>query len=182
MHAMLDGVFECRNHFFDVRRQLATTLDRWPQRDRGAQNQTTVQRDGIEIVVEIWPPTAMKGITRPPHSRPTVPPAARSSDVRTPLVGEKHVSAAIEALCLALQPPRARGQQCQIGIVGNDHEYVDILRIRRGRDDRAQYGNATNTGHMSSGRDESPQCVEQLLTVTRGRVAHRRFNPAAEPR
>ena len=90
---MLDGVFECRNHFFDVRRQLATTLDLWPQRDRRGQNQGAVQRNGIEIVVEIWPPTAMKGITRLPHSRPTVPPAARSADVRTPLVGEKHVSA-----------------------------------------------------------------------------------------
>jgi hypothetical protein len=55
---MLDGVFECRNHFFDVRRQLATTLDLGPQRDRRGQNQGAVQRNGIEIVVEVWPPTA----------------------------------------------------------------------------------------------------------------------------
>ena len=27
VHAMLDGVFQRRNNFFDVRRQLATTLD-----------------------------------------------------------------------------------------------------------------------------------------------------------
>jgi hypothetical protein len=33
VHAMLDGVFQCRNHFLDIRRQLATTLDPWPQRD-----------------------------------------------------------------------------------------------------------------------------------------------------
>ncbi|CAN5811763.1 hypothetical protein BH24ACI5_BH24ACI5_00910 [soil metagenome] len=27
VHAMLEGVFQRRNNFFDVRRQLATTLD-----------------------------------------------------------------------------------------------------------------------------------------------------------
>jgi hypothetical protein len=59
----------------------------------------------------------MKGITRPPHSRPTVPPVARPSDVRTPLVDEKHVSPAIEALCLALQPPCTRGQRCQYRVI-----------------------------------------------------------------
>jgi hypothetical protein len=31
---MLDGAFKCCNHFFDVRRQLATTLDIGQQRDR----------------------------------------------------------------------------------------------------------------------------------------------------
>jgi hypothetical protein len=179
---MLDGVFECRNHFFDVRRQLATTLDLWPQRDRRGQNQGAVQRNGIEIVVEIWPPTAMKGITRPPHARPTVPPVARPADVRTPFVGEKHVSPAIEALCLALQPPCARGQRCQIGIVGNDHEHIDIFRIGLGRDDRAQHGNSTDTGNLSDSRNESAQRVEELLTVTLGWLVHRRFNPAVEPR
>jgi hypothetical protein len=138
---MLDGVFECRNYFFDIRRQLATTLDLWPQRDRRGQNQGAVQRYGIEIVVEIWPPTAMKGIARPPHARPTVSPVARPADVRTPLVREKHVRPAIEALGLALQPPCARGQRCQVGIVGNDYKDVDIFRIRLSRHDRAQQGN-----------------------------------------
>jgi hypothetical protein len=31
---MLDGVFESRNNFFDVWRQLATTFEVWPQRER----------------------------------------------------------------------------------------------------------------------------------------------------
>jgi hypothetical protein len=179
---MLDGVFECRNHFFDVRRQLATTLDLWPQRNRRRQNQGTVQRNGIEIVVEIGPSTAMKGITRPPHSRPTVPPVARAPDVRTPLVGEKHVGSAIEALCLALQPPCACGQPCQIGIVGDDHKHIDIFRIWLGRHDRTQHGNSTDAGNLSDSRNESAQRVEQLLTVTLGSLVHRRFNPAVEPR
>jgi hypothetical protein len=51
VHAMLDGVFECRNHFFDVRRQLATTLDLWPQSDRRGQNRGAVQRNGIQMYV-----------------------------------------------------------------------------------------------------------------------------------
>jgi hypothetical protein len=182
VHAMLDGVFECGNHFFDVRRQLAMTLDVGPQRDQRSQNQGAVQRNRIEIVVEVLPPTTMKRITRPPHSRPTVPPVARPTDVRTPLVGEKHVSPAIEALCLALQPACARGQRCKIGIVGNDHEHIDVFRIKLSRDDRAQHGNSTDTGNLSDSRNESAQRVEQLLTVTLGWLVHRRLNPAVEPR
>jgi hypothetical protein len=179
---MLDGVFECRSHFFDVRRQLSMTLEVWPQRDRRRPNHGAVQRNRIEIVVEIWPPTAMKRITRPPHSRPTVPPVAGPSDIRTPLVGEKHVCAAIEALCLTLQPPCAHGQRRQVGIVGDDYKHVDVFRIGLGRHDRTQHGDSTDTGNLSGGRNEFEQCGEQLLTMTIGRVVHRRFNPAAESR
>ena len=159
----------------DVRRRV-----RVPQPLLRRRPATSHDARPLAIVVKIRPSTAMKSFTRPPHSRPTVPPAARSSDVRTLLVGEKHIGAAIEALCLALQPPCERGQWCQIGIVGNDHEHVNILRIRFRRHDRAQHGDATNTGNLSGGCDESAQCVEQLLSVTLGRV-HRSFNPAAEP-
>ncbi len=38
VHATSDGVFERRHNFFDVRRQLATALDVWPQRDRSGEN------------------------------------------------------------------------------------------------------------------------------------------------
>ena len=179
---MLDGVFECRNHFFDVRWQLATTLDVGPQRNGRGQNYGAVQRNRIEIVVEIGPPTAMKGITRPAHSRPTVPPVTGPSDVRTPLVGEKHVCAAIKALCLTLQPTGARSQRRQIRIVGDDYKHVDVFRIGLGCYDRTQHGNSTDTGNLSDGRNESAQRVEQLLTVALGGAVHRRFNPAAEPR
>jgi hypothetical protein len=95
----------------------------------------------------------MKSITRPPRSSPAVPPATRSSDVCTTLVGQKHVGAAIEAVCLTLQPPCAGGQRHQIGIVGNDHKHVD--RIGLDRHDRAQNGNTMDTGNLSGGRNES---------------------------
>jgi hypothetical protein len=104
---------------------------------------------------------------------------ARPSDVRAPLVGEEHVCATIEALCLTLQPSCARGQRRQISIVGNDHKYVDVFGIRLGRHDRAQQGNSTDTGNLSSRHNESAQGVEQLLTVARC-IVHRRFNPVAE--
>jgi hypothetical protein len=68
VHAMLDGVLKCRNNFFDIRRQLATALDVWPQRDRRRENHRAVQCDRIKIVVEISPPTAMKGVARLPHA------------------------------------------------------------------------------------------------------------------
>jgi hypothetical protein len=179
---MLDGVFKCRNHFFDVRLQLATTLDVRPQRNRRGHNQRAVQRDRIEIVVEIWPLTAMESITRAPYPRPALPPVARPPDVRASLVGEEHIGATIETLRLTLQPPCAHGQRRQISIVGNDHKYVDVFGIRLGRHDGAQQGNSTDTGNLSSRYNESAQCVEQLLTVTLGNLVHRRFNPAAEPR
>lgn len=99
---MLDAVFECGNNFFHVRRQLATTLDVWPQRDRWGVNHGTAQPDCIEIVVEIWPAPAMKRIARPPHARPAVFSVTCPPDVGAPLVGEKHVGATIEALGMAL--------------------------------------------------------------------------------
>jgi hypothetical protein len=124
----------------------------------------------------------VKGITRPPYSGLTFAPAARASDIRTPLVGEKHVCAAIEALRLTLQPPCAHGQRRQIGIVGDDHKDIDILGIWLGRHDRAQQANSTDPGDLSCSRHESAQRVEQLLTVSLGSRGHRRFNPVAERR
>lgn len=102
---MLDGVFERRNKFFDIRRQLAMPLDTWPQCDRRKENQGAVQVNRIEIVVEMWPTTAMKSIARSSDTGPTVLPTTRPPDVRAPLVGQKHVSAPIDTLCVPLQAP-----------------------------------------------------------------------------
>jgi hypothetical protein len=87
--------------------------------------------------VEIRPPTAMKRITRPAHPGPAVFPTTHSSDVRAPLVGEKHVSAPVETLCVSLQAAGARCQRGQVGIVSHHHKDIDISRIRLGRHDRA---------------------------------------------
>jgi hypothetical protein len=107
---------------------------------------------------------------------------ARSTDVRPPLVGEKHVGPAIEALCLALKPPCACGQRRQIGIVGNHHQHIDVFRIWFGRHNGAQHGNSTDTSNLSDSHDESAQRLEQLLTVAYRSPIHRCFNPVAEPR
>ena len=50
---MLDGMFERRNNFFDVRRQPATTLGVRPQRDWWGKHQGAVQHDRIKIIMEI---------------------------------------------------------------------------------------------------------------------------------
>ena len=102
---MLDGVFERHKNFFDVWRQMAMTLDVWPERDWWRKDQAAVQANRFEIVVQIGPLAAVKGIARPPHAGPTVLPVTRSSDICAALVGEKHVSTAIEALCVPLQTP-----------------------------------------------------------------------------
>jgi hypothetical protein len=44
---MSDGVFERRNNFLDVRRQLAMTLDARPERDWRRKDQGTVQANRI---------------------------------------------------------------------------------------------------------------------------------------
>jgi hypothetical protein len=178
---MLDGVFECRNNFLDVRRQLAPTLDEWPQRDRRGKNQRAVQRDRIEIIVEKWSATAMKCIARPSHTRSTVPPMARPPDVGATLVGEKHVCASIEALCVPLQAPRGRSQRCQIGVVRHNDQHVDVLWIQFGRHDRAQNGNSPNASNLAGRREESAQSVEQRLAMARCWDVHRlSFNRAME--
>lgn len=173
MHAMLDGVFECRNNFFQVRRQLATTLDMWPDRDRWRVNQRTVQRDCIEIVVEIWPAPAMKGIARLPHARPAVFPTTGPPDVGAPFVGKKHISATIEALGLPLQATCARGKTRQVGVVRDNHQHVDVLRIRLDRHDRAQDGDSADARNLRDRRDKSAEAVEQVLTMTIGGAVHR---------
>src|SRR6266550_3906739 len=74
VHAMLDGVFERRNNFLDVRRQLAMTLDVRPERDWRRKDQGTVQTNRDEIVVKVWPSTAMQRVARPSYTRSTILP------------------------------------------------------------------------------------------------------------
>ena len=116
---MLDGVFQRRNNFFNVRGQLATSLDEWPQRDRRGVNQRAVQRDRIEIIVKIRPTATMQCIARLSDTRATVFPMTRPSDVGSPLVGEKHIGAPVNALGVPLQAPCARGQWRKIRVVGH---------------------------------------------------------------
>lgn len=176
---MLDGVFESRNNFFDVRRQLAATLDRRPQRDRRRKNQGAVQANRTEIVVEIRPAAAMKRVARLPNSGPAVFPSARSSDVGATLVRQEHVSTAIEALCVSLQAPTARRQERQVGIVRDHDQDIDVFGIRLGRDNGTQQSNSPNAGKPSDRNNETAQSVEKLLAVALGGGSHHmRFNRA----
>ena len=67
---MLDGVFERHKNFFNVRRQTATTLDAWPERDWRRKDQAAVQANRVEIVVQIGPQAAVKSIARLPYAGP----------------------------------------------------------------------------------------------------------------
>jgi len=146
---MLDGVFERRNNCLDVRRQLAMTLDVRPERDWRRKDQRTIQTNRVEIVVKVWPSTAMKRVARPSYTGSTILPMAGSSDVRTAFIGQKHVGAPIEALRVALQSPRSYRHWSQVGIVGDHDEHIDVLRIWFRRDDRAQDGNALHARQVS---------------------------------
>ncbi len=105
LRGIVDGVFERHKNFFDIWRHMATTLDAWPERDWRREDQAGVQPNGVEVVVQIRPLAAVKGIARLPHARPAVLPSTCSADVTPTLVGEKHVSAPIETLGVPLQTP-----------------------------------------------------------------------------
>ena len=180
---MLDGVFECRNHFFNIRWQFDPALDERPDGDRWRQNDVRVQVNRLEIVVKIRPATAMQRIAGLANTRAAILPMTRSADVRTLLVGKKYIGASIEALRVPLQTSRTRGQPCEVGIVSHDDEYVDVLWIGLGCRDRAQNRNSPNAGNLSGRRRESAQTIEQRAAVTLWWGVHRlRFNPAAEHR
>ncbi len=180
---MLDGVFECRNHFFNVRWQFDSPLDDRPDGDRRRQNDVRVQVNRLQIVVKIGPSTAMQRIAGLANTRAAILPMTRSADVRTLLVGKKYIGASIEALRVPLQTSRTRGQPCEVGIVSHDDEYVEVLWIDLGCRDRAQNGNSPNAAILPGRRDESAQAIEQRFAVTLWCGVHRlRFNPAAEHR
>ena len=174
MHAMLDGVFKCRNHFFDIRWQFDPTLDDGPHRNRRGLHQGTVQTNGLEIVVKIRSPTTMQRIARSPNARATILPVARSADVRAPFVSEKHVSPAIEALSVSLQSARTPGKGCKVSLVGHDNEHVDVLGVGFGSDDRAQDRYALDTSDLAGRRHESAEPVKERLPVVPLIGIHRR--------
>jgi hypothetical protein len=176
-------LFECRNHFFNVRWQFDSPLDDRPDGDRRRQNDVCVQVNRLQIVVKIGSSTAMQRIAGLPNAWAAVLPMTRSADVRTLLVGKKYIGASIEALGVPLQTSRTLGQLCEVGIVSHDDEYVDVLRIGFGCRDRADNSNLPNAGNMSDRRHESAQAIEQLFAMTLWWGVHRlRFNPAAERR
>ena len=133
--------------------------------------------------MEVWPATAMTRVARLPNTGPAVFPSARSSDVRTTLVRQKHVSASIEALCVSLQAPCARRQGRQVRIVSDRYQDIDVFGIRLGRHDGTQKGNSPNATKLSDGHSETAQPVEKVLAVAfRAGSHHMRFNRAEAPR
>lgn len=178
---VLDGVLKRRNDFFEIGRQLAATLNGWPERDRRRSDDASAQRHRIKIVVEMWSSPAMTRIAGLPDARPTVLPSTSPSDVVAALVREKHVGSSIEALDVPLQPPRVPGQRRQVSVLGDDHKHVDVFRIRLRGDDRPHEGNPADARDLASGSHESTQSVEQSPPVILVRVAHRpRVNLAEE--
>jgi hypothetical protein len=96
-----------------------------------------------------------------------------SADVGTPLVGEKHICVAIEALRLPLQPPGAPGQRRQIGIVGDLYKHVDPFGIGLGRHDRTCTAIRGTRAICRTAATNRRNASKQLLTMALGRV--RRF-------
>ena len=90
---MLDGVFECRNHFFNVRWQFDSPLNERPDGDRRRQNDVRVQVNCLQIVVKIGPSTAMQRVAGLANTRAAILPMTRSADVRTLLVSKKYIGA-----------------------------------------------------------------------------------------
>jgi hypothetical protein len=105
---VLDGVLERRDHFVEIWRQPAAALDYRPERHRRCLDEVSAERDIIEVVVKVRPPTAMTGVARLPNARSAILPATRSTDIVAALVREEHVRTAVEALGMALQAAGVR--------------------------------------------------------------------------
>ena len=183
IYLVLDGVFECRNDLLQVGWQRRAPFhDRpdghWWRLDDGA-----VELNRVKIIVQEVPTPAMNGIARLPDSGTAIPPGADSTEVRAPLVGEKHIGAPVDALRVTLQAPRTPRQRLEIGIVGDDNEKVNVLGIRFGCDDRAEHRNASHARNLPRGHDEPAETVEQGLAVKTMPVDHGQcLNPAVAPR
>jgi hypothetical protein len=175
---MLDGVFK-RNKFVDVWRQRATTFNVRPEHNRRRKDQGALQAYRFEVIVEARPLTAMQCVARASHTEPAGSPVARPPDVRATFIGEKYVSTSGRG------PASLRGscQWRQVGIVRDDDEHIDVLRIRLGRDDGAQDGNALHARQLPGRPYEATQPFEQLWPVTIGGGVHlTRLNPAVGSR
>ena len=174
VHAMLDGVFEGRNHFFNIRRQYNPTLDNGPHRDRRGLHEVTAQPNGLEIVVKIRSPAAMQRIACLPDTWATVFPVARAANVSATFVGQKHVSTAIESLSVPLQAPRTPGERCKVGFISHDNQNIYVLGVGFDGQDRAQNRDAPDAGKLAGRCHESVESVEQQLPLTPLLDVHRR--------
>lgn len=62
-NAGLDGVFERRNDFLEIGRQLASPLDCGPQRDRRRSDESLAEGYRVEIVVKMGSSPTVPRIT-----------------------------------------------------------------------------------------------------------------------
>ena len=170
---MLDGVFEGRNHFFNIRWQYNPTLDNGPHRDRRGLHEVTAQPNGLEIVVKIRSPAAMQRIACLPDTWATVFPVARAANVchvRRP----KTRRTAIESLSVPLQAPRTPGERCKVGFISHDNQNIYVLGVGFDGQDRAQNRDAPDAGKLAGRCHESVESVEQQLPLTPLLDVHRR--------
>jgi hypothetical protein len=114
---VLNGVLKGRNHFVEIRRQYATSLDYWPQCHRRCADEAPAERERINVVVEVGPPSGMPRIAGLPKSWSAILPSARATDIVTALVRQEHVSPSIKALRVPLQAAGARREQGQVRII-----------------------------------------------------------------
>ena len=170
-NAWLDGVFECRYDLFEIPWQLASAFDNRPQRHGRRRDGFLGQHDVIKIVVEVGTPAAVARITSLSKPWPAILPSTRAADVFPALVRQKRISAAIQTLRMTLQPARVHGQRGQVGVIGNNEQEIDVLRIRLRCNDGPDERDPPDSGDTASGEHESTKAPEQSCPLILG-IAH----------
>jgi len=97
------------------------------QLKRRLRNDSRRQDDGIQIVVQVWPTTAVTRVAAQPPPGAAFPPGAGATKIPPSRIGEKHVSAGPEALGAALQPTCGSRERNQVRVVGYRDQEVNIL-------------------------------------------------------
>jgi len=158
---------ELRYRLFYVQWKPTTTDELGPHRDRRSLNRLIRQSDVFEIVVQVWPSTAVGCVAGRPDPGSTVSPAAHSADVLVSLVRQEHIGTPIELLRPSLQPPGMRSDRSQVCVIGHNEEQVDVLRIRSISHNRTEETDRPHTRNLAGCPEEVPSRFKELPSMAR---------------
>lgn len=166
------GAFQFKQNPLNITWKLAPAFHDRPKLHRRRRNHFVPKTNGPQVIVQVPANAAVPRIARGPELRTAVLPRAGPPQVAAVLVGEKHIGAPIEALRVALKPARAGSQRCEVHVVVNNHQQVDIFRIGPVGHNRADEGHTTDTRDSRRRSDELDHLTQKPIADSGWLLAH----------
>jgi hypothetical protein len=141
--------------------QFNTTDNGGPKLERWCRDQSRIERDNVQIVMQKGTTPAMPGIARGADSRVTLAPLTGPADASAGWIGKENVSALVPALCPPLQSSPGARQCCQISIVIDGDQHIGVLRIFLISGEGADQRDSTYARANASALDEEQNLGEQ---------------------